>query len=160
MPGRRLSSRVRHVGGFFHELHFVYVTGAVGKDGFNLDAHDLLGPRIAGHERIITSALGGAKDAHPCLLLKIDEQQPDLGCLVDVPHGEMHAVPVVIGEGKGLLVNDRDRSLWRRPCRSLLTPLAQRIAKENLKNASGKTGGIFLSSGRNGPFPLKDCKIR
>src|SRR3990172_7875432 len=105
-----LAFGLRHELRALDELHLVDVARAVGEDLAGADADDELGLRIFGHEWVVVADGRFAVEAHAVLVLEIDEEDADLLRLEDVPHRQVHAVPVVVGEGDGVVVDDADEA--------------------------------------------------
>src|SRR5262245_15807316 len=103
---RRLLAGCRHERRLLDQLHLVNVPRAARYYGLDSDADDELRTGIAFAQWVVACDTRGTHHAHARLALKIHEQQRDLARLVDVARREVHAVAIVIGEGKRALVDN------------------------------------------------------
>ena len=86
------------------------VPRTVREDLGRLDPDDELRLGVLGEQRVVVATRGDAVQPDPPPPLEVDEQQTDVGVDEDVPGGQVHAVPVVRGEGDRPLVEDADEA--------------------------------------------------
>jgi len=88
----------------------VDIAGAVREDPLGADAHDQLGTRELGQQRVVVRDARRTAHPHPVWILEINEEQADLRIDQNVAQALKHAVPVIVWECQSLLIDDPNKA--------------------------------------------------
>ena len=127
---RRLAVCSGHEARALHDLHPVHISWAVGQDVCDTDPYHELGLGVDVEERVVLRDRGNA--AHPQTLRarEVDEQDPELRVLEQVPHRQVHPVAVVARERERPLVDHANESRLASFVRALWQPVLVRRREE------------------------------